>query len=123
LNSKQRSGRLLACSTTEQITEEDGGALEGASADYSRRTMEGAQLLLEQRAARAQQGGRRGGRRRWIRGGNTREGVVELGKSARATVRTVLVQSRGIGQNNVCVVYRWWADPRNRGRTSGPKQA
>jgi hypothetical protein len=33
----------------------------GASTDYSRRVMERAQLTLEQRAAGAQQGGRRGG--------------------------------------------------------------
>jgi hypothetical protein len=55
--------------------------------------MEGAQLLLEQWAAKAQQGSRRGDRRRWVRGGDAREGVAELGKSARATVRTVLVQA------------------------------
>ncbi|AQK63984.1 hypothetical protein ZEAMMB73_Zm00001d013608 [Zea mays] len=62
-----RSGRLLACSAAEKTTEEDENALEGegASADYNRRTMEGAQLLLEQRAAKAQQGGRRGERRQW----------------------------------------------------------
>jgi hypothetical protein len=52
----------------------------GGSTDYSRRAMEGAQLLLEQRAAKAQQGGRRGERWRWVRGGDTREGVAELGK-------------------------------------------
>ncbi|AQK63980.1 hypothetical protein ZEAMMB73_Zm00001d013608 [Zea mays] len=63
----ERSGRLLACSAAEKTTEEDENALEGegASADYNRRTMEGAQLLLEQRAAKAQQGGRRGERRQW----------------------------------------------------------
>jgi hypothetical protein len=61
------------------------GARWGVSADYSRRAMEGAQLLLEQRAARAQQGGGRGGR-------DDGEGLVALGKGARETVRTILVQ-------------------------------
>jgi hypothetical protein len=89
----------------------------GTSADYSRRVMEGAQLLLEQRVARAQQGGRRGGQRRcWRRGGCAAE---ERTRNSAYRIGTC----RGVGQNNVYVVYRWWADPHNRGRISGPKQA
>jgi hypothetical protein len=66
----------------------------GPSADYNRRVMEGALLLLEQRVARAQQGDRRGWRHRWRRGGDAGEGVAALGKSAHTTVRTILVQAR-----------------------------
>jgi hypothetical protein len=45
-----------------------------ASTDCSRRVMEGAQLTLKQRAAGAQQGGRRGGR--WRRCGGAGEGCT-----------------------------------------------
>jgi hypothetical protein len=59
----------------------------GPSKDYNRRVMEGVQLTLEQRAAGAQQVGRRGGWQRW-----TGEGVAALEKGARAsaTVRCVM---------------------------------
>jgi hypothetical protein len=60
--------------------------------------MEGVQLTLEQRAAGAQQGGRRGGRWRW---GGAREGCTRERDCALRNVCTVLVQ---VGQNSVCAV-------------------
>jgi hypothetical protein len=75
--------------------------LEGASTDYSRHVMERAQLTLEQRAAGAQQGNRRGGRRRWRRCGDAGEGCTRERDCALCNACTVLVQ---VGQNSVCVV-------------------
>jgi hypothetical protein len=68
----------------------------GASADCSRRAMEGAQLMLKQRAARST-----AGRRRWRRGGGDGEGRTRERDSALRNACTVLVQ---VGQNSVCAV-------------------
>jgi hypothetical protein len=84
LNSKQRSGRLLTYSAAEQTTEEDGSTLEGASADYSRRAMEG-------RSCCSSRGPPKHNMEASEEGGDDGEGVAALGKSAHATLHIVLV--------------------------------
>jgi hypothetical protein len=56
------------------------------------------------------------GRRRQRRGGCAGE---ERTRNSAYCIGT----DRGVGQNSVCVVYRWWADPHNRGQITRPKQA
>jgi hypothetical protein len=97
-NSKQmRSGRLLACSTTEQTTEEDGSALggfcrlqpprDGGGTVASR--AEGCQSTTGRRERRA---------RRWRRVGGAGEGRP---RDSAYHIGT----GRSVGQNSVCGVY------------------
>jgi hypothetical protein len=56
------------------------------------------------------------GQRRWRRGAGAGEGCP---RDSAYHIGT----GRSVGKNSVCVVYRWWASPHNRGWISGPKQA
>jgi hypothetical protein len=71
----------------------------GGSIDYICCVMEGAQLTLEKRAARAQQGDKRGEQQRWRRCGDAGEGCTH--DCALRNACTILVQ---VGQNSVCAI-------------------